>query len=134
MALPGRLLLVEDEAGLRGLVAQFLRSAGYDVTEAGDGPDGVARFEAGAPFDLAMVDLNLPGFSGVEVSRRLRQHSPGQPILICSAAITPDAEDALRALGVDSYLTKPYHPETLLRQLTRLLGPCPAAAPTSRSA
>lgn len=134
MASTGRLLLVEDEAGLRGLVAQFLRGAGYDVTEACDGPDGVAQFRASGPFGLVMVDLNLPGFSGVEVSRRVRQLRPDQPILVCSAAITPDADQALRELGVLSYLTKPYHPEALLLQVGRLLsGPVPVA-PTSRSA
>ena len=113
----GTLLLVEDEHVLRGLVAQFLRGEGFAVTEACDGPDGVARFEDGGPFDLAMVDLNLPVFSGVEVCRRIRLRRPDQRILICSAAITEEFEVALRSLGVQNFLTKPYHPEVLLAQI-----------------
>ena len=117
----GSLLLVEDERLLRGLVAQFLRGADYRVVEAGDGPEGVARFEDAGPFDLALVDLNLPYFSGVEVCRRILRSRPEQRIMICSAAILDDHEDALMALGVDHFLTKPYHPESLLEHIAREL-------------
>jgi two-component system OmpR family response regulator len=123
----GRLLLVEDESVLRGLVAQFLRGARFQVVEAADGPEGVARFVADGPFDVVLVDLNLPGFSGVEVCRRTKRHRPDQPILICSAAIIPEHETALWQLGVDQFLTKPYHPEDLLariRAMIRAPGPC----------
>lgn len=111
------LLLVEDEDGLRGLVAAFLRAAGYVVVEAADGPAAVDRFGDSGPFDLAIVDLNLPGFSGVEVCRRLRAARPDQPILICSAAVLPDFEGALRQLGVEHILTKPFHPDALLAHI-----------------
>ena len=127
----GRLLLVEDEAGLRSLVARFLRNAGFDVVEAIDGPDGADRFADSGPFDLALVDLNLPGFSGVEVCRRLREQRPGQPILICSAAILDEHATALHDLGVARFLTKPYHPDALLGQIADELG-TPSAALASR--
>lgn len=117
-----RLLLVEDEDGLRRLVSEFLRSSGFDVTEAVDGPSAVARFAESGPFDLALVDLNLPGFSGVEVCRRIHQAAPAQPIVICSAAILPDSEDALRRLRIDHFLTKPFHPDVLLAQIADRLG------------
>ena len=64
----GTLLLVEDEHILRGLVAQFLRHEGFQVVEAGDGTEGVERFADSGPFDLALVDLNLPDFSGVDAA------------------------------------------------------------------
>ena len=117
----GTLLLVEDEHLLRGLVAQFLRNAGYQVVEACDGPDGVAKFSESGPFDLAIVDLNLPGFSGVEVCRRVLVSNPSQRIMICSAAILAEHEGTLQALGVHHYLTKPYHPELLLAHITKAL-------------
>src|SRR5437868_5227935 len=117
------LLLVEDEHILRSLVAQFLRGAGYRVVEAQNGQEGVARFVAEGPFDLALVDLNLPDFSGVEVCRRIRRERSEQPIIICSAAVVPESEAALMALGVDHYLTKPYHPEALLRHIDDELEP-----------
>jgi DNA-binding response OmpR family regulator len=111
------LLLVEDEHILRGLVAHFLRGEGFRVVEACDGPEGVARFTDSGPFDLALVDLNLPIFSGVEVCRRIKRAQPDQRIMICSAAILSDHEDALLKLGIDHYLTKPYHPEALLAHI-----------------
>lgn len=127
MARTPKLLLVEDERLLRDLVAQFLRAAEFQVVEAVDGPDGVARFDLDGPFDLALVDLNLPGFSGVEVCRRLRESRPAQKILICSASVTAESERVLRELGVVNFLTKPYHPRALLAHIDRELEGRPAA-------
>jgi DNA-binding response OmpR family regulator len=110
----GTLLLVEDEGVLRGLVSQFLRIEGYEVAEAEDGGQGVRRYLEDGPFDLLLVDLNLPVFSGVEVCRRVKLRCPSQKIMICSAAIVLEHEEALAGLGVDHFLTKPYHPEDLL--------------------
>jgi DNA-binding response OmpR family regulator len=113
------LLLVEDEAILRSLVSQFLRSEGYEVTEAEDGGEGVRHYLDDGPFDLLLVDLNLPVYSGVEVCRRVKLRCPSQKVMICSAAIVREHEDALKALGVDHFLTKPYHPEDLLDHIRR---------------
>ena len=115
--LQGSLLLVEDEHLLRGLVAQFLRGEGYEVTEAADGAEGVARFADSGPFDLLLVDLNLPIFSGVEVCRQIREQKPDQRVMICSAAIVGDHERDLVAMGIEHYLTKPYHPDDLLAHI-----------------
>lgn len=113
------LLLVEDEAVLRSLVSQFLRLEGFEVAEAEDGGEGVRRYQEEGPFDLLLVDLNLPVFSGVEVCRRVKLRCPSQKVLICSAAIVREHEEALVALGVDHFLTKPYHPEHLLAHIRR---------------
>ena len=119
----GTLLLVEDEERLRGLVAQFLRNEGFQVVEAGDGREGVERFGDSGPFDLVLVDLNLPVFSGVEVCRRIKIDSPAQRMMICSAAVLPNHEHALTALGVGHFLTKPYHPEDLIAHIAEEIGP-----------
>lgn len=119
----GTLLLVEDEERLRGLVAQFLRGEGFQVVEAGDGREGVERFGDSGPFDLVLVDLNLPVFSGVEVCRRIKIDSPAQRMMICSAAVLPNHEYALTALGVGHFLTKPYHPEDLIAHIAEEIGP-----------
>lgn len=134
----GTVLLVEDEHVLRGLVAQFLRGAGFRVVEAADGPQAVERFASSGPFELVLLDLNLPGFFGDEVCRQIRLARPDQPVIICSAAITPELEDALRDLGVTHFLTKPYHPEALLAHIGHELGrPCGLTrarlAPASRT-
>jgi DNA-binding response OmpR family regulator len=128
----GSLLLVEDEHVLRGLVAQFLRGAEYRVVEARDGPEGVERFADSGPFDLALVDLNLPIFSGVEVCRRIRRSRPDQRIMICSAAILDQHEQALHELGIDHFLSKPYHPESLLAHIALELDPPEAPALATR--
>ena len=120
---PRNLLLVEDEHALRRLVAEFLRGAAYGVVEACDGPEGVERFADSGPFDLAILDLNLPGFSGVEVCRQILTRRPEQKVMICSAAITPEFETSLFAMNVRDHLTKPYHPEVLLANIARMLRP-----------
>lgn len=125
MKLLGKLLLVEDEHRLRSLVAQFLRTEGFQVIEASDGPEGVDRFRDSGPFDLVLVDLNLPGFSGVEVCRRIKRSRPEQRLMICSAAVVSDHEHALLAMGVDHYLTKPYHPEDLIAHIRQEMGSGP---------
>jgi DNA-binding response OmpR family regulator len=122
------LLLVEDEDRLRSLVAQFLRDEGFQVVEAADGAEGVARFQDSGPFDLVLLDLNLPVFSGVEACRRIKLQSPGQRVMICSAAIMPDHEHALALMGVEHFLSKPYHPESLIAHIRQEL-----AAPESRA-
>lgn len=116
------LLLVEDEPELRQLVAQVLTVAGYRVTEAADGPEGLARFEGSGPFDLALVDLMLPGFSGVELCRRIKKARPAQPILICSAILSVEHEDDLRRLGIEDFVSKPFLPFDLIQRVGEAVG------------
>jgi DNA-binding response OmpR family regulator len=118
----GPLLLVEDEANLRDLVARFLRTEGYEVVEAPDGREAVLRLSEGAygRFAVAMVDLNLPEVDGVEVCRVARRVDPGLPLLVCSAAVEGEHARSLKSIGVDRYLSKPYHPAHLLRELAGL--------------
>ena len=139
----GRLLLVEDENLLRGLIAQFLRSEGFELVEAADGREGVERYSSLGPFDVVLLDLNLPVFSGVEVCRRIKQMHPGQPVIICSAAILDGHMAALESLKVDQFLSKPYHPKELLNRIaieferaarTRGEAPENLCAPASRRA
>ena len=76
-------------------------------------------------------------FSGVEVCRRIKGSHPDQRMMVCSAAILGDHERALAALGVDHYLTKPYHPEDLITHITQEIGRCgpsPVFGPAALSA
>ncbi|MFO0890087.1 MAG: response regulator transcription factor [Isosphaeraceae bacterium] len=117
----GKILLVEDEEILRELVSQFLRGEGHDVVEAAEGPQAVDRYTRLGPFQVVLLDLNLPFLSGVEVCRRIRELDPLQNVMICSAAILDDHLAELEALGVDQFLTKPYHPAELLARVQALL-------------
>jgi DNA-binding response OmpR family regulator len=111
----GKLLLVEDEHVLRGLIAQFLRGEGHEIVEAADGSEGVEFFADRGPFDLVLLDLNLPILSGVEVCRSIKSQQPTQAVIICSAAILDSHIAALRAMNVEQFLSKPYHPMNLLQ-------------------
>src|SRR5436305_5558879 len=113
----GRLLLVEDENLLRGLIAQFLRGEGFELVEAADGREGVECYSSLGPFDIVLLDLNLPVFSGVEVCRHIKHLHPGQSVIICSAAILDGHMAALESLKVDQFLSKPYHPKELLNRI-----------------
>lgn len=113
----GRLLIVEDEQTLRQLVAQFLRAEGYDVEEAADGREGVCFFVDRGPFDVVLLDLNLPCLPGEEVCRQIKHDQPNQSVVICSAAVLDCHLDVLKGLGVDQFLGKPYHPLDLLDRI-----------------
>ena len=113
----GKLLLVEDETLLRRLIAEYLRAEGFDVIEAADGLEGASLYSGHRPFDLVLLDLNLPYLSGVDVCRRIKALRPNQPVLICSAAILDGHVADLLELKVDQFLTKPYHPLDLLERI-----------------
>jgi DNA-binding response OmpR family regulator len=117
----GRLLLVEDETTLRGLVSQFLALENYEVVAAEDGQAAVDAYASQGPFDLVLLDLNLPVLSGVEACRRIKEIHVDQPFLVCSAAILDSHIAALEALGVTDSLGKPYHPLELLSRIRAIL-------------
>jgi DNA-binding response OmpR family regulator len=117
----GRLLLVEDETILRSLVSQFLILEGFEVVPAEDGQAAVDAYIAKGPFDLVLLDLNLPILSGVEACRRIKEMHVDQPFLVCSAAILDSHVAALEALGVVESLGKPYHPVELLTRIRAIL-------------
>ena len=118
------ILVVEDEPTLRETLAEALETDGFRVISAADGREALTVFRAERP-DLVLLDLMLPELSGVEVCRRIKAQRPEQKVLICSAAIMPDAERALIEMGVCDHLMKPYHPDVLLAYIARMLRPSP---------
>jgi two-component system response regulator PhoP len=115
-----RILLVEDDPGLKNSLAEILRGAGYAVDVSGDGIEGLF-FGEEYPVDLAIIDLGLPGMPGLELIRKLRQKERRFPILILTArAEWQDKVEGLES-GADDYLTKPFHPEELKARVAALL-------------
>jgi DNA-binding response OmpR family regulator len=114
-----KVLVVDDDLELLGLVGFALRSEGYDVSEATDGAEALEIFLDEQPH-LVILDINLPGINGFEVCRRLRREST-TPILMLTARSTED--DHVHGLdqGADDYLTKPFKPQTLLAHVRALL-------------
>lgn len=116
-----RLLIVEDETALCNSIAEGLRMDGYEVDCCQDGLEASQLCEV-EPYDLILLDLNLPGMDGMDLLRRLRRNDAETRVLILSArGQIRDKVEALDA-GANDYLTKPFHFEELearIRSLTR---------------
>lgn len=115
-----RILIIEDETPLRRQLSGSLNRSGYAVHETGDGHEGL-YLGTEYPFDAAVVDLGLPGLSGLDIIRRLREGGSLLPILILTArGRWQDKVEGLEA-GADDYLAKPFQMEELLARLQALL-------------
>ena len=114
-----RILVVDDEAGIRDLVGSYLRDEGFDVDEAADGEDALARFGHGA-HDLVVLDLRLPGISGLDVLREIRRTSAVYVIVLTARAEEADKLIGLE-LGADDYITKPFSPRELVARVRAVL-------------
>jgi DNA-binding response OmpR family regulator len=122
-------VVIEDEASIASAVAARLRSEGFRVETAGDGPAGVALCHDLRP-DLVILDLMLPGLDGLEVCRRMRAAAPDLPVVMLTAL----GEESDRVLGLeigaDDYVTKPFSPRELvlrIRSVLRRAAPPPAS-------
>ncbi|MFY9820616.1 MAG: response regulator transcription factor [Thermoanaerobaculia bacterium] len=115
-----KILVVDDDLELAGLIGYALRQAGYLVVEAADGPSALAVFEREAP-SLVILDVNLPRLSGLEVCRRLRADGSSVPIMMLTVRNAEEDQVQALDLGADDYLTKPFSPRTLLARVRALL-------------
>jgi len=117
--MPKRILIIEDNPDLAGLLAMHLRDNSYVVEVAQDGIAGLAAAETGG-FDLIILDLMLPGLDGVEICRRLRAKPSYVPVLM----LTSKSSELDRVLGLeigaDDYVTKPFSINELLARIKAL--------------
>ena len=114
------ILLAEDQADIRDLIAMNLRSAGYEVVPVGDGLAALASEDERAS-DLLILDLMLPGLDGLEVCKALRARRRSTPILMLTAKSTELDRVLGLELGADDYLTKPFSLAELLARVKALL-------------
>jgi DNA-binding response OmpR family regulator len=122
MVLSRRILLAEDQADIRDLVAMNLRSGGYEVTAVGDGLAALNAFNADpAAHALLILDLMMPGMDGLEVCKALRARAAATPILMLTAKSTELDRVLGLELGADDYLTKPFSLAELLARVKALL-------------
>lgn len=117
-----RILVVEDEEDVAGLLVSRLRSAGYQVLAV---PDAALATKQAMEFkpDLIILDLMLPGGGGLAVLKRLKLsiHTRLIPVVVLTAARDPELRRQVLAAGVNSYLTKPYDAQHLLAEVESLL-------------
>ncbi len=114
------ILVVDDEAGVRELITDTLRIAGYETLEADQGLAGLTLFKTHG-VDLCIVDINMPTMDGFEFVERVREADPGIPVLLLSARDAPaDVAKGLR-IGADDYVRKPFSLEELLLRVAAIL-------------
>jgi two-component system response regulator PhoP len=115
-----RLLVLEDEPALREMLVRQFRDAGFAVDQAGDGVEGEYAGRE-YPIDIAVVDLGLPGRSGLEAIRAWRKAGRGFPVLILTARDSWQEKVAGLDAGADDYVTKPFRFEEVLARVQALL-------------
>jgi two-component system alkaline phosphatase synthesis response regulator PhoP len=120
MSVAPRVLIVEDEAGLRLTLTDRLGNEGYTVETASDGEAGLAR-AAGGGYDLIVLDVMLPRMNGFDVCREVRQRGVTTPILMLTARGQVVDKVVGLKLGADDYLTKPFETIELMARLEALL-------------
>ena len=123
------LLVVDDDARLRGLLQRFLTEQGFRVTAAADAT-AARRALAGFAFDLVVMDVMMPGESGLDLVESLRAEGQDVPVLMLTARGAPDDRVAGLEAGVDDYLGKPFDPRELalrIRTILRRAAPPPMA-------
>ncbi|MEQ1485667.1 response regulator transcription factor [Methyloglobulus sp.] len=115
-----RILIIEDETGIRSQIRRYFEKIGYQVDETGDGKEGL-YFATEYPVDVAIIDLGLPGIPGLEIIKRLRQEGNQLPILILTArGRWQERVEGLEA-GADDYLAKPFQLEELAARIKALI-------------
>ncbi len=118
----GRILIVDDEEGIRKSVKFLLTKAGYDVVEAQDGEEGVQAIKSGDNpllVDAIICDMQMPNVNGMEAIGFFRQQFPMVPVIVMTGNPDPKDRDILLKEGVVEYLAKPVLPEQLTQAVEK---------------
>jgi DNA-binding response OmpR family regulator len=121
-----QILLIEDDTRLSALVADRLRGEGHTAETAADGDEGL-RLASSGRFDMAVVDVMLPGMDGLHVASTLRERGVNTPILMLTARDTVDDRVAGLRAGADDYLVKPFAFKELVARIDALARRAPRA-------
>ena len=114
-----RILLIDDDDALAGMVADYLVGRGFVVERAGDGPSGLDRLARGA-FDAVVLDVMMPGPDGFEVLQTIRRDNPVPVVMLTARGEDLDRIVGLE-MGADDYLAKPFNPRELLARIKAVL-------------
>ena len=116
-----KILVCEDEAAIRDFVVINLRRAGYDVVEADCGEMALEKYEEqGGDFDVAILDIMMPGIDGLQVCKELRNRNSGIGIIMLTARTQEMDKVTGLMLGADDYITKPFSPSELTARIDSL--------------
>ena len=115
-----KILIIDDEPQLVKSISVRFKASGYEVVSAGDGVSGINKFKEEPP-DLVILDIMMPGLSGLDTLRELKQLNAAVPVIMLTAYGTPQsAIEALR-LGAYDHLAKPFNTETLLEMIKKAI-------------
>jgi CheY-like chemotaxis protein len=120
---PGRILVADDEPHIRRVLTTLLRNAHFLVWEARDGSEALDLLGGGQPVDLAILDLMMPGATGLEILAFMRgqpRHARTPVIILTAKGQDTDRQAALTG-GADDFLTKPFSPKKLLLRIQEIL-------------
>jgi len=120
MSLTGHILIIDDELSLRQTLARVLQRAGFDVTTAADGEEGLELLSR-IDFDIVYMDIRMPGLAGLDVLQVIHASQPNLPVIMFTAQ--PDLHSAVEALrrGATDYLLKPLLPQALIDRTKSLI-------------
>lgn len=115
-----KILVIDDEQGIRNLLDTLLRRKGYDVILSANGQKGLELFRRERP-DVIVLDLKMPGMDGLTVLQQIRSLDPKKPVIVLTGTGTAEAEQKVRALGATEYVEKEFSLHRLGASLKRLL-------------
>jgi len=120
MTISGHILIIDDEAALRQTLARILQQAGFEVTTAENGEQGL-DFLTTTDFDMVFMDLRMPGLAGLDVLKLIHTYYPSLPVVLFTAQ--PDLNSAVEALrnGATDYLLKPLKPQAIIERAQTIL-------------
>lgn len=118
------ILVVDDSASLRQVVAIALKGAGYDVVEAADGKDALAKLD-GRKLHLIISDVNMPNMDGIELVKQVKTNAQYKftPIIMLTTEAGEDKKSAGQAAGAKAWVVKPFRPEQMLTAVSKLILP-----------
>lgn len=117
------IMTVEDSTSFREMVAFTLQEAGYDVVEAEDGRDALAKL-SDSDIDLILTDLNMPNMNGIELIKVLRENPAYKftPVVFLSTESQMKKKQAARDAGATGWIVKPFKPNQLLQVVKKVIG------------
>jgi len=119
----GRILVAEDEPHIRRILVTILEAGGFQVDQAGDGTEAVASLSGDTPYQLALLDIMMPGFTGLEILEKVLPlpHRKDLPVLVLTAKGQDADREAAFRLGARDFVTKPFSPKKLFARINQIL-------------
>jgi two-component system chemotaxis response regulator CheY len=119
------ILIVDDSASLRTVVKLALTRAGYEVIEAGDGRDAIAKLDQAAKVNLIVSDVNMPVMDGIAFVKQVKAHPRHKftPVIMLTTEGQDEKKQLGRAAGAKAWIVKPFNPPQLLDAVSKLILP-----------